>query len=135
MSRARVLMIDDSEDDAELLGVVFAQADLGFEFSYALDADQALARLAAPAHGIRLVLLDIKMAGRSGKDVLAEIRRTPATRHLPVILLSSSDAPADVTESYRLGANAYVQKPSSLEGCRTFVKRLAEFWLETATLP
>ena len=135
MSPMRVLMIDDSEDDAELFGTVFVQAKNGFEFSYALDPEDGIARLTAPGSDFRIVLLDVKMVGWDGKEVLAQIRRTPAIRHVPVIVLSSSDEPSDVRESYRMGANAYVQKPSDLDGCRKFVANLAAFWLGTASLP
>jgi len=135
MSAVRVLMIDDSEDDAELFTIVFSQANAGFELSYVLDPNQGLARLKREGHGFRLVLLDLNMPERDGKDVLAELRRTPGLQHLPVIVFSSSDSPSDVRESYRLGANACVRKPPDLDSCREFVKRLGEFWLDTASLP
>jgi len=134
MSPVPVLMIDDNMDDADLLAIAFAKARTDFSFSYCLDPTEGLARLEADAGRIKLVLLDVKMPGRDGKEVLAEIRRSPALRHLAVIVFSSSDAPADVRESYRLGANAYVRKPVDLDGWRTFVVRLEEFWLRTATL-
>jgi two-component system, chemotaxis family, response regulator Rcp1 len=135
MSRVRVLMIDDNEDDGDLLGMVFAQANLGFEFSHVTDPSAGLARLKTEGNGIRLVLLDLKMPEQDGKALLAEIRRTPSLRHLPVVVFSSSDASSDVRESYQLGANAYVKKPDDLDGCRVFVRRLEDFWLGTATLP
>jgi len=135
MNRVLVLMIDDNEDDVELLATVFAKANTGFGFSHTLDAADGLARLLAEVNRIRLVLLDIKMPSRDGKDVLSEIRRQPTLRHLPVIVFSSSDAPSDVRASYQLGANAYVRKPVDLEGWREFLGRLDDFWLKTATLP
>lgn len=135
MSRVRVLMIDDNEDDGDLLAMVFAEAKLGFDFSYVTDPAAGLARLKEEGNGIRLVLLDLKMPVRDGKGCLAEIRRTPSIRHLPVVVFSSSDASSDVRESYELGANAYVKKPADLDGCRLFVRRLEEFWIGTATLP
>jgi two-component system, chemotaxis family, response regulator Rcp1 len=135
MSRVLVLMIDDNEDDAELFATVFAKASTGFELSHALDAAEGLARLQADGNRIRLVLLDIKMPSRDGKEVLSEIRRVPSLRPLPVVVFSSSDAPSDVRESYRLGANAYVRKPVDLDGWREFLTRLDDFWLKTATLP
>ena len=135
MSRALVLMIDDNEDDVELLATVFAKATTGFEFSHTLDAADGLARLREEGCRVRLVLLDIKMPSRDGKDVLSEIRRMPAQRHLPVVVFSSSDAPSDVRASYQLGANAYVRKPVDLDGWRDFLSRLDDFWLKTATLP
>ncbi len=135
MTGVHVLMIDDSEDDAVLFATVFAQAKAGFEFAYTLDADEGIRRLTSEGSRIRLVLLDVKLTGRDGKEVLAQVRRTPSIRHLPVVVLSSSDAPADVRESYRLGANAYVQKPADLDGCRRLVTVLSDFWLRTASMP
>ena len=90
MSRVLVLMIDDNEDDVELFATVFAKASTGFEFSYTLDAADGLARLQAEGSRVRLVLLDIKMPSRDGKDVLSEIRRMPALRHLPVVVFNRS---------------------------------------------
>lgn len=135
MSRVLVLMIDDNEDDVELFATVLAKATTGFEFSYALDAAEGLARLQTEGNRIRLVLLDIKMPSRDGKDVLSEIRRISSLRPVPVVVFSSSDAPSDVRESYRLGANAYIRKPVDLDGWREFLTRLDDFWLKTATLP
>ena len=135
MSRVRVLMIDDSEDDAELFATVFEQSGSAFEFGYTLDPEEGLARLAAPGSTVKLVLLDVKLVGWNGKEVLSRIRRTPSTQALPVVVMSSSDSPADVHDFYGLGANAYVQKPADLDGCRRLVKRLEEFWVETASLP
>jgi CheY-like chemotaxis protein len=135
MSRVLILMIDDNEDDVELFATVFAKASTGFEFSYTLDAAEGIPRLQADGNRIRLVLLDIKMPSRDGKDVLSEIRRIPSLRAMPVVVFSSSDAPSDVRESYRLGANAYARKPVDLDGWREFLARLDDFWLKTATLP
>ena len=135
MSRALVLMIDDNEDDVELLATVSSKGTSGFDFSYSLDPAEGLARLRAEGSPIRLVLLDLKMPLRDGKDVLAEIRRESSLRHVPVVVFSSSDAPSDVRASYQLGANAYVRKPMDLDGWRAFWDRLADFWLKTATLP
>ncbi len=135
MNRVRVLMIDDSEDDAELFATVFEQSGPAFEFAYTLDPDEGLAQLAAPGSTVQLVLLDVKLVGWNGKEVLSKIRHAPSTRHVPVIVMSSSDSPADVHDFYGLGANAYVQKPADLDGCRRLVRRLGEFWVETASLP
>jgi CheY-like chemotaxis protein len=118
-----------------LLATVAAQSNAGFDFTYALDATEGLAKLQAPGNAVRLVLLDIKMPSLDGKHVLNEIRRNQDLRHLPVVVFSSSDAPTDVRSSYQFGANAYIRKPVDLDGWRAFVTQLEQFWLKTATLP
>lgn len=135
MTLARLLLIDDSEDDVELLSLAMRQANAAFSFTYAFGGADGLARLEAEAGAVRLVLLDIKMPGMDGKAVLTAIRASPELRHLPVVMFSSSDAPAEVRECYRMGANAYIRKPDDLEGYRTLVGRLVDFWLGTARLP
>ncbi|MFZ5478909.1 MAG: response regulator [Myxococcota bacterium] len=138
MSRpVHVLVVDDNPDDVDLLRLCLARAAASCVLSVAEDGDRALATLRAcpPGDPVRLVLLDLNMPGRSGRDVLREMRADPRLAGIPVVVLSSSDAPDDVATLYRLGASCYLLKPTGLEEFRELARQLDAFWLRTALLP
>ena len=74
------------------------------------------------------ILLDIKLPGSSGFEVLSWIRSRPESRYVPVILLSSSTQPEDIRKAYDLGANSFMAKPSSLEGIVEMVRIAHKYW-------
>lgn len=80
------------------------------------------------SHKPQLILLDLILAGWSGLKTLEAIRKAPEHRHIPVVVMSTSDAQSDVSASYELGANAYVVKPDHLEHYEQFALRLVQFW-------
>lgn len=81
-----------------------------------------------------LVLLDLNMPGRSGHEVLADLKDNPETRTIPVIIFSSSESTEDFERSYRHHANAYIVKPSSLDGYRFLARSLEDFWFKIASV-
>jgi len=84
---------------------------------------------AAAAALPKLVLLDLKLAGSSGLELLAQIKSDARTRAVPVVVMSTSREPRDIAESYRLGANAYVVKPVDFERFKDAARRLCDYWL------
>lgn len=82
-----------------------------------------------------LVLVDINMPGVDGYDTLAAIRNSITTRHLPVLMFSTSGSPKEVRRSYTEGANAHLVKPNSIEELRQLASSLTTFWLQYVTLP
>jgi CheY-like chemotaxis protein len=139
----KVLVVDDSEDDALLLkrGFVRAGVDAPLEFvtsgedamSYLDGRDQFADRARYPVPN--LMLLDIKMPGTDGFDVLEWVREQPDLELLPVIMLSSSDRQEDVNRAYELGANSYMTKPGTSEGYEYVAKGFAGYWLRHNVLP
>lgn len=120
MSRRIVLYVEDDDAAFFLFRVVAEEAYRNLELHRALDGEQALAflRRTGPYHNAPrpdLVLLDLNLPKRDGFEVLAEIKATEHLRSIPVIIFSSSSAPADKTRSLALGAESFVNKPSSLE--------------------
>lgn len=81
-----------------------------------------------------LILLDLNLPRKSGFEVLAQIKRDPTLRSIPVIILTSSDAEEDVLKSYENHANAYITKPVDVERYFTVVRRIDDFWLSTVRL-
>ena len=119
-----VLLVDDDPGDALLVCEAFARAKVSNEVVVVSDGEQAMQHLRDPATRVPdLVLLDLNLPRKHGREVLAEIRSDAALTHLPVVILSTSEAEADIRTSYELHANAYVSKPTDL---RRFVEVLRE---------
>ncbi len=84
---------------------------------------------------VDLVLLDLNLPRLSGKDVLCQIRQDEAVKHVPLVVLSTSHAPEDILESYRLGANSYFVKPSRFDDFVTAMEQLTAYWFGPVRLP
>lgn len=82
-----------------------------------------------------LVLLDLNLPGKDGKDVLSEMKAHPELCTIPVVVLTTSDDEADILGAYSLGANAYVTKPVGLAGWIEVTSRIESFWFELVKLP
>jgi CheY-like chemotaxis protein len=82
-----------------------------------------------------LILLDLRMPRKNGFEVLAEVKQDPKLRGIPVVVLTSSDAPQDIRMAYDLHANCYVTKPMDLAGFRKATTALSQFWLAFVKLP
>jgi len=117
--RLRVLMVDDSSADVLLVKEAFLDCGLECELEVAEDVRTAIARLDRPARvgdhddTLDLVLLDLKLPGGDGADVLRHIRTSPELRELPVFVLSGSRSPRDREGAERLGATVYFRKPEN----------------------
>ena len=133
MSRPFILHVEDDESDAALLGLALRRAQVSVNTFRAEDGQEAVNYLAGtdkyadraayPLPG--LVLLDIKMPRLDGFDVLKWIRAQSQFAHLPVVMLSSSDQPADIREATRLGANSYLVKQASYANVLNFLRAFA----------
>jgi CheY-like chemotaxis protein len=99
------------------------------------DGDSAIAALERPDAVTDLLLLDLRMPGRNGFEVLAHLKQQEHLRRIPVVILSSSEKPVDINRAYDLHANAYVVKrPDFSEMCRS-LDGVVQFWLRTAMIP
>lgn len=128
----RFLVVEDSDDDTLLIERAFRRAELERP-EVARDGAAALARL----HGENaddlphVVLLDLKLHGMDGVQVLETIRADPRTRGLPVVILSTSDEPRDVQRAYDNGANGYLRKPVEFDAFVHVVSLLAQYWAQS----
>lgn len=136
---SRILLVEDNADDIELTLLAFDQVGLRNQVVASEDAEEALDRLHAweteteqshSAYYPSLVLLDVKLPGKDGFHVLHAIRSNPATRHVPVIMLSSSSEESDILRSYELGANSYLRKPVNFERFVEVARALNLYWLQ-----
>ena len=132
-----ILLVEDNPADVELTVRALKEERIGNHIEVCLDGEEALDYLFAKGrfagrdtnHRPRLVLLDLKLPKVDGLEVLRAIRADPRTRALPVVVMTSSREEKDLVESYRLGVNAYIQKPVDFEQFRETVKRTGLFWL------
>lgn len=138
-----ILMADDDEDDRLLAREALAEAGVPGEFRSVSDGEQLLAYLyqkdqySDPARAPRpgVVLLDLNMPRMDGREALRLIRAEPAFRSLPVVVMTTSRAPADVARGYELGANTVIAKPASFHRMVEVMRTLGRYWFETAELP
>jgi two-component system, chemotaxis family, response regulator Rcp1 len=138
--RQRILLVEDNPADADLTQVAFEAVGTPAEIEVVPNGEEAinyLSRLGSYHDALvpQLVLLDLNLPRVGGFEVLASIKSLQATRHIPVVVLTSSESSDDIIRSYQLGANCYLTKPFSVGAYREMAKRLYEFWLELAKLP
>lgn len=135
--RQRILLVEDNPADADLTQVAFEAVGNPAEIEVLPNGEEAinyLSRLGS-YHDALVPQLDLNLPRVGGFEVLASIKSLKATRHIPVVVLTSSESNEDIIKSYQLGANCYLTKPFSVGAYREMAKRLYEFWLELAKLP
>ena len=126
-----ILLVEDSPKDLELTMAALAKSKLANEIVVARDGVEALDYI---FHGCKagtcpaVVLLDIKLPRVDGLEVLAKIKGNPETRHIPVVMLTSSSEEQDILRSYKLGVNAFVVKPVGFQEFFTAIRDLGIFW-------
>lgn len=136
MSSSSVVLIEDSLADATLLQAAVQQSAISMPMHHIEDGQSALDYLRNESNPLPdMVLLDLNMPGKSGHDVLEEIRADSRLRRLPVVVLTSSEDERDIGRCYDQHANAYVVKPMGLSGFRKVADSLNRFWFDVATLP
>ena len=133
----RILHVEDSTDDVMLTELAFRKAGVEAKLQVAADGEEAIAALQRLGTGATpdCVLLDIKLVGVSGLDVLKWIRSDPVLKCVPVVVLTSSLLPRDIHEAYSLGANSYVSKPADLQSLINLAKTIDLYWLRTNIPP
>jgi CheY-like chemotaxis protein len=136
----QVLLIEDSPGDVRLTREAFREANGRIVLHVATDGVEAMAFLRRQdphRHAPRpdLILLDLNLPRMDGREVLADIKSDDDLKTIPTVILTTSDAEADITMSYELHANCYLGKPVQLAAFERVVKSVNDFWLTTATLP
>lgn len=132
-SAFRILLVEDTVDDADITLYVLRKTGLPIEVEVAHDGSKAIAilnRAQAERRRPDLVLLDRKLPRMSGIEVLECIRENPVMRDLPIVCFTNSAEPKDVTACYAAGGNSLVQKPIEVEAYVRAIGALATFWLE-----
>ncbi len=135
-----ILLVEDNPGDVRLTREALREGKVRNNLNVAEDGVQALAYLRregqyAGAARPDLILLDLNLPKKDGREVLAEIKQDPSLRHIPVVILSSSPAEQDIIRAYDLHANCYVTKPVDLDQFITVVKSIEDFWFTIVRLP
>ena len=140
MRPIEILLVEDNPGDVRLTQEALGEAKVRNNLAVARDGVEALSylRREAPFEDATrpdLVLLDLNLPRKDGREVLAEIKADPALRRLPVVVLTTSSAEKDVLESYNLYANCYITKPVDLDQFVGIVSSIEDFWLTIVKLP
>jgi two-component system response regulator len=134
-----ILLVEDNPDDVELTMRAFRSGNTQQDIRVARDGMEALESLFGtdkePLPLPALVLLDLKLPGMDGFDVLRRIRGDVRTRFLPVVILTSSTEMVDLVNGYWLGANSYVRKPVSFRDFLSTTQQIASYWLSLNEVP
>ena len=139
-SLLQVLLVEDNPGDVRLTEEAFKDAKVQLEMHVAVDGIEAMEFLHrdgkfAESPRPDLILLDLNLPRKDGRDVLAEIKGDPSLMSIPVVILTTSASDVDIESSYMLHANCYISKPVDMEGFLTVVKSIDDFWLSVVKLP
>ena len=139
-SPVRILLVEDNPADADLTRESLADSKIYCELHVTVDGVEAMEFLRREgeykdAPRPDLVLLDLNLPRKDGKEVLAEMKADPSLRMIPVVVLTSSKAAQDIVRSYSLQASAYVTKPVDLDGFAEIVRGIEGFWFTLVRFP
>ncbi len=140
---AVVLMADDDPDDCLFVGDAFTETRMAGDFRCVENGLELLQYLRREGKYIDssvspcpdLILLDLNMPIKDGRQALKEIKAHPALRVIPVVVLSTSEEERDIEKSYELGACSYITKPADFNDLISLVRTLGEYWFELVRLP
>jgi two-component system response regulator len=136
----RILLVEDNAGDVRLTREAFKDAKLHLDLHVVNDGVEAMDFLhrREPYAGCPrpdLILLDLNLPRKDGREVLMEIKTDPCLKTIPVVILTTSGSQEDVERSYELYANCYISKPVELEGFLSVVRSIDDFWLSAVKLP
>jgi CheY-like chemotaxis protein len=143
-SSITILMADDDEDDRILTAGALKRSRLINDVRFVVDGDDLMHYLrgegayapgGTPAPRPGLILLDLNMPKKDGREALAEIKGDPELRRIPVVVLTTSKGEEDIVRTYDLGVNSFISKPVSFEELAIVMRALAGYWFELVELP
>ncbi|KJH69990.1 chemotaxis protein CheY [Aliterella atlantica CENA595] len=136
-------MADDDEDDCMLAQEALMESRLANDLHFVRDGEQLMDYLyrrgeyadrdVAPRPG--LILLDLNMPKKDGREALKQIKADPELRQIPIVILTTSQAEADIHRSYDLGANSFITKPVTFSGLVEVMRTIGRYWFEIVELP
>ncbi len=135
MKTIKVLLVEDSPADARLVKEVFKEENIMATVDIATDGQEAMSYLRQEGKRPNLVILDLNLPKKDGREVLKEIKSDPELKSIPVIILTTSQSEEDIANSYRLQASCYVIKQIELEEFIKVIKSIDEFWFSSVRYP
>jgi two-component system, response regulator len=137
-----IIIAEDDEDDYLLIAETLNKQDNIDSIHWAKDGEELLNLLNAieesdssPEKLPSLIILDLNMPKKDGREALNEIKTHPTHKSIPVVILTTSQAEADIRQSYKLGANSFIQKPFKYQDFKVTMEALQNYWLNIVKLP
>ncbi|MCC6727060.1 MAG: response regulator [Saprospiraceae bacterium] len=135
-----ILLIEDNPGDVRLAQEAFKEGNIEVQLHVVMDGMEAIHYLNKEgdyqdSSRPDLILLDLNLPKKDGREVLGEIKEDPNLRSIPVVILTTSNAEQDVVHSYNHHVNCYINKPVDFDRFFDIIKQIEEFWLKTAILP
>lgn len=138
-----ILMADDDEDDRLMTKEALEEAKVSNELRFVEDGEELMnylyqwGKYSEPGRAPRpgLILLDLNMPKKDGREALKEIKENPELRQIPITVLTTSKAEEDICNTYNLGVNSFITKPHAFEDLVKLITALAKYWFETVQLP
>lgn len=139
-NQLEVLLIEDDPEDVDLTQEALERSNVMVKLNVVHNGEEALAYLRREGQYQQrshpdLIWLDLNLPGMSGQEILRAIREDASIKHIPIVVLTTSDADEDILKSYQLGANCYVQKPIGIREFQQMLSALEQFWFSVAKLP
>lgn len=136
----QLLLVEDNPGDVRLTKEALKAGEVVVNLNVARDGVEAIDFLRKQgsfqsAPDPDLILLDLNLPRKNGREVLSEIKNDPTLKKIPVLVMTTSRADQDINRAYSLNANCYITKPMDLDEFLRIVKSIEEFWLKTVTLP
>jgi CheY-like chemotaxis protein len=135
-----ILLVEDNPGDVRLTREALKESKLYHELFVTYDGEEALDFLHQNGRFSDLpipdiILLDLNIPKKNGREVLEEIKNDPKIKHIPVVILTTSEAEEDIIKSYELHANCYIKKPVEFDKFFDMIKKIEDFWLSIVKLP
>lgn len=134
----RLLVIEDTASDVRLMREALRGSQLPLSIAVAIDGVEATLMLneMKVSHSLPdLIVLDLNLPRKNGREVLGEVKADPVLKHIPVLVLTSSHDEEDISTAYALNANCYIRKPMNLPEYERVMRSIEDFWFLTVTLP
>ncbi|MEO1261293.1 MAG: response regulator [Bacteroidota bacterium] len=135
-----ILLIEDNPGDVRLAQEAFKEGNINVNLDVVMDGMEAINFLRKSGKyedslTPDLVLLDLNLPKKDGREVLSDIKADPALRSIPVVILTTSNSEQDILNSYNLHVNCYINKPVDFDRFFDIIQKIEDFWLQTAILP
>ncbi|GAB4023421.1 response regulator [Spirosoma migulaei] len=130
-----VLIVDDDEDDQYLIKAAFERDSHHYNLQFAADGTDVLENIEGPQFLPDLILLDLNMPVINGFEVLKHLKNSPLYRHVPVVVLTTSDDEDDINRAYQLGANTFLTKPINHQALVDLAEQIRLYWFTLAKTP
>jgi len=129
-SKQQILIVDDDTDDREILKDAFLSGSLEMEYVFLENGDRLIKHLESHEEDVSLILLDLNMPGKDGRESLKEIKTSKRFHHIPIVIFSTSSSQRDRLMAYDLGANCFITKPDTFNKLVEITGCIAKLWIQ-----